>query len=344
MLSYRGSLCCLGVVALFACKQPSGNIPTSSTSSLDNFSGASLTTNVCQGSGKVVAKATQVVGSEQYKSTINRVLSAVPLALQNAFFRDMRGRLILTEDIANDCHNSTDTTLISCWQIVGGTPAIFVKQETAAGSAQKNTVATEENINHATLRAFAYFLSEFLVKLDSSGQNLVENEVFTSFKSELGLALVQDVAAGASKGYRLAAFSNFLPPSILGADVTPAKRTEAWKTLPPDVVNRFGDLALAEAYDSLHCSGETTAKLRSDFTGVEPIIVAASREIDAGLNGDVSGGSGMNLYGRWGAGNGPVRQGLRNWSSFRRSGGGAFNFRRAANGGGFIGRRRIFGR
>lgn len=328
-----------GLLAL-GCKQPAAPTPDSTVSALDEFSGGNFQPNECSGTNKVIATAAQIVSPADLRPTVDKVLTAVPVPVQTAFFKDLKGRVILTEDIAADCKNN-DAAVISCWQIVGGTPVIFVKQETKGKDDAEKVAETKKNVNHATVRAFAYFVSEFIMKLDAKGQDLVENDVFTTFKNDLSLALLNDVAAGEAKGYKLSAFNNLAPPQALDPKLTAETRGNTWKVIPPANKTKFNDYAFAEAYDSLHCSAETRAKLSSDFTGVEPIIGQASADLDAGL---ASSAGGMNLYGRWGAGNGPVRQGLRNWGSFRRSGGGAFNFRRAANGGGFIGRRRILWR
>ncbi len=307
-------LAATGMVTLaFACKQPSSRVPASSTPSLDNFVGDSVTKNICRGTNAVLAAREQIVTEETYRAIIASALSAVPASLQTVFFRDFKGRYILTDDIARDCKKN-DPGLISCWQI-DGVPTIFVKRETKGRDAVQNVEVTNANINHATVRSFAYFLSEFVVKLDPKAEGLVENAIFTEFKTALGEALVKDVAA------------------------TPARAKVA--ELASDKAT-FGDHAFAEAYDSLHCSAETAAKLRSDFPSVTPIITEASTEIDAGLMGTaVQSGSQLGLWGRWGRGNGPVRQGLRNYGEFRRSGGGLFNVRRYRAGGGFIGRNRI---
>jgi hypothetical protein len=95
--------------------------------------------------------------------------------------------------------------------------------------------------------------------------------------------------------------------------------------------------------------------MAKDFPRTHEIFDEISAVLPAGLTGSLQSGgeqasamnsdqsigsdSAFSLFGRWGWGNGPVRQAFSNWGSFRSNGGGFMNFRRWNNGGGLFFRR-----
>jgi hypothetical protein len=169
-----------------------------------------------------------------------------------------------------------------------------------------------------------YVLTDVILKVkQSSGEALeVENPALVQVKKDVATALTKDTEK--SKDYRI--------PSSLKSDEI-----------------RYNDAAFAEAFDSYYCSVASQSKMASSFPETFAIfseiaavlpqglrgtldISAADSEVAASAN-TVQNQSSFSLWGRWGRGNGPIRQGFSNWGSYRSNGGGFMNFRRWGGGG-----------
>lgn len=294
---------------------------TSDANSLDNFTaadGASFTFNSCSGSYPVSVSDDQLLASGEERAAIRSALSAVPVELQSAFFDTLKGKIAVVKDIKSSCKvpagaSGVDATL-ACWQPGTGDAVIYIKSE----SSEKET---ERNIRHSVVRSMGYILTDIVMKVrqTSEGTKLVRNDAFETAKQELSAALVSDLKS--ADGRKL--------PALYYSDRA-----------------AFESGAFAESFDSWYCSTESKEKMLAAFPATYKYFADIAEALPEGLSStDVSAndaGEGFGLWGRWGRGNGPIRQGLANWGSFRANGGGLMNFRRFNNGGGLVFRRPWF--
>jgi hypothetical protein len=315
-------------VAFNGCKSRES---ASATKSLDNFTsknGAKLTFNSCSGSEAVKASSEQLRGSLSDVAAMKKALTAVPVALQNAFFNDLQGAINIVPDISSICGvkpaaQSSADDLLACWRGGESGIGIFIK-------AENDQKLTERNIRHSVVRMMGYVLTDVIMKSKRDGAEaaVADNPALTSVKKDIATALKTDTEK--SKDYRI--------PDHLKSD-------EA----------KFADAAFAEAFDSFYCSAESQTKMAKSFPKTFAMFQEIASLLPQGLSGTldpaetaaqgskVSAGGATNeefgLWGRWGWGNGPIRQGFRNWANYRSNGGGFMNFRRWSNGGGFFFRR-----
>jgi hypothetical protein len=317
----------IATLAIAACKPSVA--PTSDVQSLDNLAGGD-TVNECRGSHNVVPTAI-IKADDQYIMHVRHALSAVPSALQSAFFEDLRGQIIVQKDMA-----ACGRAALSCWATPADNAiAIYVKD---AGDKDE----TVKNIRHALVRSFGFLTSQFILKLNQSGASavLAENDTLNEFKSDLTMTLLDDVAK--SPKYKLSVFKESLPAKLLDKDVKTSERRVAWDSVRTSEKGQtFMDTVLAEAFDSWYCSKESHETFKKDFVGTYELMKAYAETMEAafanklGPTANDSGG-GLELWGRWGGGNGPLRQAWANWGDRRASGLGLFNFNRASQGGGWI--------
>jgi hypothetical protein len=314
------------IVGSTGCK-PSAEL--SRTKSLDNFTSkdrTKLTYNSCSGRNPVKALDSSLRGDSQQVDAIKTALTAVPVELQTAFFQDLKGSINVVKDITGVCaakssaQGSADD-LLACWRGGEAGISILIREE-------ESTALTDRNIKHSTVRMMGYVLTDVILKVkQSSGEALeVENPALLQVKKDVATALTKDTEK--SKDYRI--------PSSLKSDEI-----------------RYNDAAFAEAFDSYYCSATSQSKMASSFPETFAIFSEIAAVLPQGLAGTldmagaqtevaasgntISGQDGFSLWrrsGRWF--NGPIRQGFSNWLSYRRSGEGYLNFRRARNQGGFI--------
>jgi hypothetical protein len=310
------------ILGATGCKQSSD---LSRSKSLDNFTSkdpSKLNYNSCAGRYPAQAPGASLRGDSKQVETIKTALTAVPVELQTAFFEDLKGSISVVKDITGLCGaSSADSasadSLLACWRGSDAGISIFVKEgETAA--------LTERNIKHSTVRMMGYVLTDVILKIKNSGGEalVVENPALVQVKKDVAAALTKD--AEKSKDYRI--------PSSMKSDET-----------------RYNDAAFAEAFDSYYCSAASQSKMATNFPETFAIFSEIAAILPQGLAGtldvstaetqvasasnSVKSQDSFSLWGRWGWGNGPLRQGFSNWSNFRSNGGGFMNFRRWGSGG-----------
>lgn len=311
------------LMAIASCKQPQ---QLSNTKSLDNFTsrdGAKLTYNSCSGSYAASAPEARLKGSAGDIAAIKTALTAVPTELQAAFFNDLQGSITIVKDISGACGGDKSgqrpDDMLACWRGSEAGIGVFIKGEDDAK-------LTERNIRHSVVRMMGYVLTDVILKVKKSGSDaeMTENPALAALKKDVADALTAD--AQKSKDYRI--------PESMKADQT-----------------KYHDAAFAEAFDSFYCSATSRSKMSASFPKTHDMFT----EIAAVLPGAISGKSDVSqqpvaqaasqagssqsefaLWGRWGWGNGPIRQTFSNWSNYRANGGGFMNFRRWGSGGGFF--------
>lgn len=288
----------------------------SNTESLDNFAAGKntvFTFNTCRGTNPVQVNDNQLIASSEQKAEIRFALSAVPVELQTAFFDTLKGSIKIVKNINVSCKNQRvdtgrDATL-ACWQPDVDSATIYIK-------AEDNDSDTLRNISHSVVRAMGYILTDVVLKANKTkeGTKLKDNAAFIQVKRELAEELVKDLRAG--KTYQI--------PAIFKTD-----RAE------------FDKGAFAESFDSWYCWPESREKMAQNFSNTYGYFSDIAAILPEALSADVSSfvstePAGMSLWGRWGGGNGPIRQGFANWGGFRAEGGGLMNFRRFNDGGGLV--------
>lgn len=290
----------------------------SNTNSLDNFAGAN-TDNDCVGINPIAGEANLALTQdlkEPYLSAIRRSLSAVPTELQRAFFRDLNGRILLSRDLMKDCEVSQVSDEMSCLGAKGDNSFAIYLKDTGIETENLRTIRNE------VVRGVGKVVADVMTKIQASpdGVKQVANADFDATKAELALRFVADIKK--SSKYKISAIN-------------------------PDQAG-FGDAVFMELFDSAYCSDATRATLKDDFAETNELVGTFKDELMGVVASDAapavaSASKAFGLYGRWGRGNGPVRQGVRNWANFRRSGGGIMNVRRFRSGGGYFGQNRVFG-
>jgi hypothetical protein len=327
----------------------------SEVSSLDNFAGSSHTVNSCQGNYRIVAGAYQIDAPKKYFGAIEKSLTAVPVNIQEAFFKDFDGTIEVVSNIKAACSaqngiQNDSNGLLSCWQTKNENAiAIYIKEEATS-------VKTIQNIRHAMVRSFGYFVSEVMLKATNTenGTELVENSDMTTVKRDMAFYLLANM--NANPKYDLNKVLGSIPSGAFSANKSLNENRMRWDRLRNSPrVEKFSDSVFAETFDSFYCSSESRARLQQDFGLKNFDIYESYLEIDREVEGMFSSSAslvgdegvedgGMSLWGRWGRGNGPLRNGFRRWGTFRQSGRGFFNFRRARAGGGFVFNHGGFGR
>lgn len=312
----------LPIFGAAGCKQ---SAELSRTKSLDNLTSkdrTKLTYNSCSGRNSVQALDASLRGDRQQVDAIKTALTAVPVELQMAFFQDLKGSINVVKDITGVCgaKNSAQSSaddLLACWRGGEAGISIFIREEDSQS-------LTDRTIKHSTVRMMGYVLTDVIMKVkNSSGEALeVENPALAQVKKDVADALTKDTQK--SKDYRI--------PDHLKNNET-----------------LYNDAAFAEAFDSYYCSVASQSKMATNFPETFAIFSEIAAVLPQGLRGTLDVSSADNevsastgtlrkqnsfaLWGRWGRGSGPIRQGFSNWGSYRSNGGGFMNFRRWGGGG-----------
>lgn len=324
-------------VVLVACACKPADPIASQVQSLDNLAGGE-TVNACGGPHHPLPTAIIKADSEQVNE-VKQALTALPASLQSAFFEDLQGQIIVQKDLSG-CKKDAVT---SCWASAGDSSvAVYIKD---AGNAAQTT----QNIRHAMVRSFGYMTVQLLLKLKNEPQGtvLTDNPQLAEFKSDLAVTFLDDVAKNPK--YALKAFKNSLSGPLLDEKSKSADRRAEWNKQSQTAKGEtFMDTVLAEAFDSWYCSAKSRATFEKEFGGTYTLIKAYVETLEMGFAGqfkadvatttadEAANGQGFGLWGRWGGGNGPLRQSFSNWGAWRSEGRGLFNFGRAQQGGGWI--------
>jgi hypothetical protein len=316
----------VGVLSSNTGCKPVGN--DAKSKSLDNFTSknsGSLTFNSCSGSNSYQPPQGRLVGNAQETSAMQAALTAVPKELQSAFFMDLQGSINTTKNLPSACGAAAASStgaddMLACWRGGESGIAIYIKSES-------DDSLTVRNIKHSVVRMMGYVLTDVILKAKQSGgeAQITENSALSELKKDIAAALAADSAK--SKDYRV--------PDSLKSDQ-----------------RKYQDAAFAEAFDSYYCSVASQRKMSSNFpttfgkfaevANILPDALAGTVDSGEGQSTNVqaSGSGSFSLWGRYGWGNGPMRQAFSNWSGYRSNGGGLMNFRRWNNGGGFFFNRR----
>jgi hypothetical protein len=311
----------LMMIPVFSCKKTP---PTSDLQTLDNLAG-SKTEYECRGSYPLSLKNRAQLGDPQYAASAESALTALSPDLQVGIFDQLGTTVVYSkQDIGTACKQSpaeagSPESLRSCYVMQGDKPVIHVL---VFDDAQKS----KKNIEHAMLRsALAVFSDTILEAPDNKTPPLAET------KSDLTRAFLADLATM----NKLNALPDQLPADLKSADTN--KRDQALKSQASN--ESVKQLVSNVVVDSLHsylCSSSpndatsSRAVFERDFKATWAVF-SQTFALDLGGAQESFG-----LWGRWGYGNGPLRQGLSNWGSYRSAGGGLFNARRFSNGGGFV--------
>lgn len=305
---------------------------TSGTKTLDNFTSSGkvedFTWNDCKGTEKVTVPHTQLLGNSTEKDAIREALSALPVEMQDAFFKSMNGKIAIVSDINTSCKvppssAGIDATL-SCWQLGTNNVQIFIKAETAPVQSGTTMLSAQEatvrNIKHSVVRSFAFVLTDIIMQTPATAGSMpTESKGSIQLRKEIGDILVTDLKA-------------------LKMNVPPLYKSDR------DV---FEKAAFAESFDSWYCSATSRSNMEK-FKKSHSYFAMVAQDLPKVLRGEYYGAAqsdpavGAQLLGMQNNGCVPLQQGSQSWAEFRNSGGGLFNYNRAASGGGYIFRRPWF--
>lgn len=282
---------------------------SSAPKSLDNFTGADSVVNVCEGQNASLAPEGAIVAADAERvAAVTQALTAIPEALQREFFGTLQGKIVVGE-VPAGCRlagapsaQALDSEMLACFKQEGDGASVAIHVAEAGPD-------TVRNIRHALVRTFGYVTADLLLSFPATKDEAAAPAAhLTQLRADL-LALVQ-------------------------ADLRNMGRGD----LAGGMTEEVRDNLFAETFDSHYCSAETRARLNEQF----PLTAARfdemfASQLDEALTADAAPQQqGYGLWGRWGFGNGPLRQAFSNWLDFRASGGGLFNFRRWEDGGGFV--------
>ena len=337
----------------------------SNLESLGNFGGQKTIWNECTGTKKSLAPEGAVVStSNTVSASVTTSLTAVPESLQKEFFVTSKGKIEVVQTLpcadknpeknppksaGKDADKDADTSAsIACQDLRKDTSGISIYIK--AGSNEAETI---RNVRHAVVRGFGYFLADVMLG-ETTKATTADTAATREVKGTIAAAYLDDIASSKGK-YQLSTFKERVEPSVLVANLSSEARLSAWEAVASSPKSlSFATAVFAETFDSLNCSDATRTELTKDFTGVTRKMQAIQNEL-AAFFGDPSGVAPVNetttktasqtnkqtekqitndelaLWGQ-GFGNGPLRNGLRNWGSFRQQGGGIANWRQPGNG------------
>lgn len=346
----------LSLLTVLSCKKESRKGNDHELAALDNFAGGD-TVYDCHGGVPVSIPPDAIdapIGSSRYQDVL-RALSAVPTFVQDAVFTQHKAKIKFSELPLSDeslcpagaAGSASDEYLMSCFRPdpSGQDPVIFVKADSDAN-------VTKKHIQHALIRSVGEVFSRLI--LDATPP-LGGTSDYPEIKRELAARFLSDMA---TKGL-LKADSPlaYLGPNIADPNkgLTFEQRSAAISSQQQESsVDDFTHIIVVESLHSYLCTSDSSptssrSVMARDFPDTyRYFLESMAQELQPAdgssqnflADAEVSGG-GMGLWFPGARLVGWMGRGLRNWGQFRRNGGGIFNFRRFADGGGFVGRNRI---
>ncbi len=329
------ALCLSAGAGNLACKrQPESS---SSVAALGELLGEKQV-NSCRGTHSVIVSNDQLrLENDAQVQAAQAALSAVPEDLQRAVFLapQLRTRVVLASvSLESHCPAAKalpGRDLKSCFapSADGQGLSIYIQRE-------ESDAKTIANIHHSLVRSVGAILSEVIFDRQSQTDSQIHAEYLQN-RATLSAAFLAD---SAQKVNLLdSTLSLLLGQEILATGISVETRQQRLLANASQAqVDAFMHAVAADAFDSNFCStgspGSTLAVFQRDFPGTYSVYQSLfASEFGAAM---ASSTTSLNLWGRWGPGNGPIRQGLSNWGQYRASGGGLFNVRRWNNGGGFV--------
>lgn len=307
---------------LMSCKRPAA---TTDLQTLDHLAGGNQKYQ-CQGNYPLVVKDLSALGAEPYASIAKKALTSLSENLQESIFNKLSTRIEYTkENLVSKCPGAatyTSEALQSCY--AGEKPVIYV-------SVSEDLVASTHNIEQAMIRSALAVFTDTLLSVDDK-----QTPSFTDVKIELTSAFLSDLQTAG----KLTAVAGPLVPELKDQDRT--KRDTALRaTKDQETTQMFMTTVVVDSLHSYMCHTSSRTVFQSSFPATWEVF---SRTFALDLQNPQSQPGSFGLWGRWGYGNGPLRQASANWVDHRRSGGGLFNARRYyQGGGGFVIRRGLFG-
>ncbi len=310
--------------ALTAGCKPVAN--TSATESLDALTTKTAVQNSCSGSfltpfqlpGDLAARAkAQITYPAAASADVLRAFSAVPTGLSRAIV--MLGYEIhFVADAAVECKGISAqglTQALGCARVT--------KIATASGDGEKVSLilsAKPADIAHSTLLGVMTLIGKKLGHLSADGGVLVlkdeEDAMMTQFKRDFAVAVIHDAS---SRGKTLVQIQDLLPrrTKLLAASTTLAERTSIWteySRVMPAKAQAAEASIFANGGDSFYCSPATQQALaawptaRALWTSTMAPDIKALETLGTDAAVAQAPAAGLGLWGRWGGGNGPLRQ------------------------------------
>lgn len=314
----------LMIVTLVGCRPAED----SGTKSLDALAGVEKSKIACSGSfvtpfdfpGALGARANrQITFPKAVEADVKKAFTSVPPGLSRAVLL-LGYDILYTNDPAKACKGvraGAFKQALGCARIT--------KVPTSGGDAERVQLvmsAKLEDIAHSTLLGIASLVANKLGKISAAPGEFVlrdeEDQLMTNFKRDFAAAVIHDAAL---QGLELVQLKGLLPQNTALTDriTTLAARRGLWDRYRAEqpALSEAAELSIfANGADSYYCSAETKKSLgrwptardlwtktmapdieQLENLGSEAAVVPASAEPQS-----------LGLWGRWGGGNGPLRQ------------------------------------
>lgn len=324
------------VFALLAGCKPAGT-PDSNVKTLDALAGTERAPNVCKGNSPSLADwrnhadaamarraQTQIKVPTSATAAVDQVFTSIPegivrtvllLGYEIQFTNDpVRACAGIDAGALTDAHGCAKTESV---QVAGG----LGEKVTLILSADPKDVA------HSTLTGVMTLVSQKLGRIAVANGSLVlkddDDQAMVDFRRDLSAAVLHDAA---QRGLKLAPLASLLPRSaeLTAKETTLARRRALWDefaTQSADKAAAAESMIFANTGDSYHCSTgagstrerfaawATAAKLWTSIMVPDLEALANLGKSDAAVaSNNQDAPEGFGLWGRWGGGNGPLRQ------------------------------------
>lgn len=325
-MRFATSLFCV----LAACKPAA--TPDSSIKTLDALAGTETAPNDCRGSypsltawqndadQSLASKARdQIKYPASAAQAVDQVFTAVPAGLVRTVLL-LGYELHFVDDPASACAGIDAGALTSAHGCAKSESVMVDGQE-----GEKVVLilsADAEDVAHSTLTGVMTLVSQKLGRLAAEDGSLVvkeeDDQAMVDFRKELSIAVLHDAAL---RGLTLEPLKGLLPQAsaLTSARSTLAERRTLWSEFAeasPAKAAAVESMIFANTGDSYYCSADTRQRFSAWETASRLWIEAMVPDISAleslgkaeGADGLETASDGFGLWGRWGAGNGPMRQ------------------------------------
>jgi hypothetical protein len=327
------------ILAVTACKEGDEQSETKSLENLAAADGSKLTENACEGPyiNKEYAGAETFEVPKELESEFNKALSSIPLGMRETFSTQMIGKIVVSNDPKTACKNATvnlseerlkssQINTLSCLRSTPGEPGV-----------ELIIPADKKSLRHTLVRGFfaAVFStmseSEYNSKLKIFVAGKADPEL-ADIKKALVVSLRLDLEKAKAEKGRL---EQLFGPKI--ASLSEAKAIEsAYDAMSSDFRDSLSLSVIRETADQYYCSKKTREVMRDKYIAtyrtfksrwVTPTHELIEEKTPEEFYGEKTlaltdeSSAGLSLWGRWGAGNGPLRAWGASRMDARQSGG-----------------------
>ncbi len=315
------------ILSVSACKKPNSDSQTQSLENLVAADGANLTVNTCEGPyiNKEYKDGESFEIPKELEADFFKALSSIPLAMREIFSTQMLGKIVVSSDTKTDCRSATtnlseerlkspNLNTLSCLRSTPGEPGVELV-----------IPADRKSLRHALVRGF--FAAVFTTMSETNYQPKLKLFVadkpdpeLAEIKRALVVALRIDLDKAKSDPKRI--------EQLFGSSIAPLRDSKAiaaaFDTMSTSKKDDLSLTIIREAADQYYCSQKTREVMREKFATTYNIfknrwVVPAHEMLEEktpeeiygekslALTTEETGNKGFGLWGRWGAGSGPLR-------------------------------------